>query len=311
MTGTRHSSVFGSIPGERPAELHGFLNRRLYHPLARALARRLVPTFVTPNMVSLVGGGFVVAAAIVYIQPGWPLPALFGLLLHMIWHVVDGADGDLARMTGKSSVRGELIDGICDYTSHIILYLVLASVMAHEIGPVAWAIIVAAGISHIIQANHFEVARRQYQWWVYGVVWMQNKRDEIAPRSGMGAIIAGYLALAGKLATRERGIEDAVVAAGADHDRLAKIRNIVREGYARPLSASSLLGANHRTITLGLSMLAGSPLYHMIYQIVGLNALLIWSLAVRRRAVSHIMAQLDVQAPDDKRRAFGAQIPSN
>jgi phosphatidylglycerophosphate synthase len=36
-------------------------------------------------------------------------------MLHMGWHVLDGADGDLARMTGRASPQGELFDGICDY----------------------------------------------------------------------------------------------------------------------------------------------------------------------------------------------------
>ena len=40
-------------------------------------------------------------------------------------HVVDGADGDLARLTGRSSPIGEMVDGLCDYLSHIVLYLVL------------------------------------------------------------------------------------------------------------------------------------------------------------------------------------------
>jgi phosphatidylglycerophosphate synthase len=289
--GARASAETLILP-ERPRELHDVLNRRLYHPLARALARKLASTFITPNMVSIIGGGFVVAAAFAYTQPGWPLTALVGLLLHMTWHIVDGADGDLARMTGRSSVRGELIDGICDYTSHIILYLMLGAVMAAGIGIISWIILVLAGASHIVQVNHYEVQRRRYQWWVYGTPWMQSNRAEIAAGSNMAAIITGYLAIAKRFASHEAMIDDAISSAAGDPARLAEIREIIRRAYAAPLSASTLLGANHRTIMLGLSMLVGSPLYHMVYQIIVLNLMLIRSIAVQRRAVTHILSVL-------------------
>jgi phosphatidylglycerophosphate synthase len=158
----------------RPRELQDSLNFHLYHPLAWRLALLLARTPLTPNIVSVIGGCCVVAAGIVYAQTylhswGWP-GALLGMLLHMTWHVVDGADGDLARITGRTSPLGELVDGICDYASHIILYLVLAWLLSFQIGSGwAWPIAVAAGVSHFVQANHVEVQRRQYQWWVYRV----------------------------------------------------------------------------------------------------------------------------------------------
>jgi phosphatidylglycerophosphate synthase len=277
----------------RPAELHDRLNRKIYHPLARRLALALVGTFVTPNMLSVMGALFVVAATIAYIQPGWPLPAIIGLLLHMTWHIVDGADGDLARMTGTNSVRGELIDGICDYSSHIFLYLTLGTVMAREIGEVAWVILVLSGASHIIQVNHYEVQRRQYQWWVYGIPWMASTPADFHKRSIMGLVKSGYLALAGKLASQESEIDTAI--AVNDHDnpaRLESIRSVIRGEFEKPLKAATLLGANHRTITLGVSMLAGSPVFHMVYQIVVLNILLLRSISVQRLAVAKIVSSI-------------------
>ena len=100
--------------GCRPAELQVFSNRALYHPLAARLARLLAPTAVTPNMVSMASGLCVVGAGVAYTELAWPASVLFGLLLHMSWHVLDGADGDLARLTGRSGPAGELVDGICD-----------------------------------------------------------------------------------------------------------------------------------------------------------------------------------------------------
>jgi len=58
----------------RPRELQDALNFHLYHPLAWQLARLLAKTPITPNVVSVIGGCFVVAAGIVYAQTfihGW------------------------------------------------------------------------------------------------------------------------------------------------------------------------------------------------------------------------------------------------
>lgn len=307
MTATSARSAFWPALPPRPRELHDGLNRRLYHPLARKLALRLAGTFVTPNMVSVAGALFVVAATLVYIQPGWPLPALFGLLLHMTWHVIDGADGDLARLTGKSSVRGELIDGMCDYSSHIFLYLTLGAGMAREFGPWAWVVLVISGASHIIQVNHYEVQRRQYQWWVYGLPWMSTVRADFGTRSLMGVIKSGYLALANRLSSHERAIETAIARVSHDPDHLASARAIVRQNFAGPLKASALLGANHRTITLGISMIATTPMYHMMYQIVVLNLVLFASLSVQRKAVRTIISQLSAPEPGDKPQASAGQ----
>src|ERR1700741_2754546 len=92
-----------------------------------------------------VGALLVVAAALLDAPPRVPLSALLGRALHMTWHVVDGADGDLARITGRSSPTGEMVDGLCDYASHIVLYLVLAWLLDFQIGHVAWVITVVAG----------------------------------------------------------------------------------------------------------------------------------------------------------------------
>ena len=36
---------------------------------------------------------------------------------------------DLARLTGKASPTGELVDGVCDYSAHVVLYVVLAAML--------------------------------------------------------------------------------------------------------------------------------------------------------------------------------------
>ena len=124
----------------RPVELEDWLNLRIYHPLSLRLARALSSTPVTPNAVSVAGGLTVAFAAAIYGSTTGALGALAAMLVHMAWHVVDGADGDLARMTGRVSPVGEIVDGLCDYLGHLVLYIVLASILAQDLGALGWVL---------------------------------------------------------------------------------------------------------------------------------------------------------------------------
>lgn len=292
---------------KRPArarELQDALNHYLYHPLAWQLARLLAPTPITPNMVSVLGGLMVVAAGFVYLNTTGPLWPMLGMLLHMSWHVVDGADGDLARITGRSSPLGELVDGICDYVSHIILYVLLALVLTRTMGAGwAWFWTLSAGASHIVQANHVEVQRRFYQHWTYGTPWLHNSsgnnRELFRDKGGVGwllrAFVAGYLRLAAGMSPNALRIDAAVTQAMANEPvRLAQIRAEVQREQRPLLVMLRYLGPNPRAILLGFAMIAGSPLWYFLYLSIGLNLLLMLSVRLHDAAAGRVVSRLEL-----------------
>lgn len=284
---------------KRPREMQDPLNFHLYHPLAWQLARRLARTPATPNMVSVFGGGMVVLAAAVYAQPWYPWSAVLGMALHMAWHVVDGADGDLARLTGRASPIGEMVDGLCDYLSHVVLYLVLGWLLAGTGGVWGgwhgWALVLAAGISHAVQSNHVEVQRRQYQHWVYGTAWLRGNHagpDSKTGRSWAGGLVSLYLGVASGMTPDALRIDAAVDAAKDNQARLAAIAAAVRSESPPLLRLCKVLGPNPRAPILGLSMLVGSPLWYMLYQTLVLNALLVLSVRRHNAAARRIAAAI-------------------
>jgi phosphatidylglycerophosphate synthase len=295
MSGDGSGKAASPSKPQRPRELQDPLNFYLYHPLAWRLALQLAKTPLTPNMVSVIGGCFVVAAGLVYAQPwGWQ-GALLGMLLHMTWHVVDGADGDLARITGRSSPLGELVDGICDYTSHIIVYLILGWLLSFQIGT-GWAIfaMLAAGLSHAVQSNHVEVQRRQFQWWVYGTPWLRNthKDDTKTGKFGFSEILTGYLNVASGMTPHALKVDAAVEAAKGKPAALDQITQHVRAEAQPLLLLLKFLGPNPRALVLGASMMAGSPLWYFIYQAVVLNLLLVASVILHNGAAKRIEARI-------------------
>jgi hypothetical protein len=285
---------------ERRAELQDPLNQYLYHPLARRLARLLLPTGISPNALSVAGCLLVWAAAWFYANVAWPTGALVGFALHLLWHVFDGADGDLARMSGKASATGELVDGVCDYSAHTMLYFVLAAILDDQLGGWAWALAAVAGASHIAQTNHAETQRRAYLWWAYGIPWLKHARergDEVFREQNWFSrtfswMARDYLKLAYWMAPNSARLDALVEETAGDPQRLARIHDTVRQSWRANLVFEKIVGPNPRTIMLGLSMLAGSPLWYFLGEAVLLNAILVASVMHHNRVGRRLVAQL-------------------
>jgi phosphatidylglycerophosphate synthase len=262
------------------------LNRFLFHPLSRRLAAALAPSFVTPNMVSISGAVLVLAAGAFYSFFGGAWAIALGFMLHLLWHVADGADGDLARLTGKASPRGEMIDGACDYLSHALIYLFLAIHLAEWIGLWAYALGWASGLSRVAQSNYAESQRRTYLWRAYGIPWMKQARasgSEVFRSRGLLTVLTrGYLWLADCLSPASDALDRAAEEAASDPVARRRLTRLSRPIYRGTLRLQSLLGANPRTILLGFSMALGSPLWFFLAETTVLNLLLLVSIRKQR-----------------------------
>ena len=286
----------GPVSRTRQAELEDGLNRYLYHPLSHHLALALRATPITPNMISVTSGLSIVVAAAAYTLLPFPQSVALGLLFHILWHVLDGADGDLARMTGRSSPLGELIDGAADYLGHVLLYTALAFYAQGW----CWVVTPLAAASRIIQANHVESVRRTYLWRAYGVPWLgqvKRGRDEVFQRRNPIArasdlVVSGYVALGGLLSPRSEEADALVEAAERTPESAGRARQIARTVGRRALAFQDWLGPNRRTLLLALSMAAGTPLWFFLFECTLLNIVLIASIARQRRVNAELAAAL-------------------
>jgi len=101
-----------------PVAYDGLVSRYLNRPLSRPIARSLVGTPLTPNAVTLITLAFAVAAAAMT-AAGWAIAA--GIAIQAV-SVVDGVDGDLARLKGMSTKLGHVLDAVTDrYADALIL----------------------------------------------------------------------------------------------------------------------------------------------------------------------------------------------
>jgi phosphatidylglycerophosphate synthase len=277
-------------PG-RPREVAETPNRRLGHPLSRALVDRLIASPVTPNQVSVSSVLAAAAGAACYLWLAWPWGAFCGLACWFVWHVLDGADGDLARRTGRASPFGELVDGVCDHASQALLYLAFAIILQRTLGGWAWALAAVAALSHFAQANAYETGRKTYRRWVYGAPWMRQDLERLSPaKRVLGRL---YMAISNLVSPAERELEVAMgpllAAGGQDAQRAA---SLYRDQQAALVRRSAILGGNARTIAAFLSMLLARPLWFFLYEIVVLNLALAVVVVWRGRRNRELAAML-------------------
>lgn len=246
-------------------------------------------------MVSAAGAAAIMFAAASYGLILAPWGVALGLFLHMIWHVLDGADGDLARLTGRSSARGELVDGICDYAGHIVLYVWMGAIAAGQIGVAGWALMWAAGASRLMQAAHYEGTRRQYQRVVYDTPWMGSEAPVIDAKRLRHLFVAYYLWLTDLVVPHGAALQ----AAARSPTMGAPLRHAMRQRGKALLAWTSLLSANYRTLAVGIAMLAGRPYWYFLFEIVVLGVVFIASLGRVRRVIATVL--VDAGASNTRR----------
>jgi len=99
----------------------GFMSRRFERRVSLALTRRLVGTRVTPDAMTLVSlaVGLVGAAFFLSSSPGYQL---VGALLFLAHSILDGCDGELARLKFMESRRGAILDFWGDNLVHVAVF---------------------------------------------------------------------------------------------------------------------------------------------------------------------------------------------
>ncbi|MGH7022148.1 MAG: CDP-alcohol phosphatidyltransferase family protein [Caulobacteraceae bacterium] len=273
-----------AAPG-RPSEIEAPSNLYLVHPVSRALVDRLARTAVTPNQVSAASVLAAGAAATSYVALPWPLNAFAGLAFQFLWHVLDGADGDLARRTGRASPLGELVDGVCDHVSQGLIYIAFALMAQRALGGWAWGVAAAAAASHFLQANAYETGRKTYRRYVYGAAWMRQ-----AGPSGPGAALARlYLAVSGLVSPGETAAERALEAVPADPRA-----TLYRAAFRPLIKTSGILDSNTRTLAAFLAVLIARPLWFFLFELTALNLALVGLALWRARVNAALVRGLTV-----------------
>ncbi len=143
----------------------GFMARNVERPISLRIARRLASTGITPNQITLLSVGIGLCGALFFLSAHW-LWQTVGALLFLAHSILDGCDGELARLRFQESRFGGIIDYWGDNIVHIIVFACMAIGWSLSIGA-SWPLLlgVAAALGNLGSA-----------WFVYWRV-MHTKKD--------------------------------------------------------------------------------------------------------------------------------------
>ena len=266
-------------------EVEGILDLYFYRKIGFWLAQFFARLNVTPAGVSLFGALCGVIAGHLYFYRNLSTN-IIGMALHVFANALDNADGQLARLTGRESREGRVIDSLADHLIFLSIYLHLALRCSIEgASPLVWLLAVTAGISHGLQGAAADYYRTTYLYFVKGGLPVDldssmilrssyrklRWRDQPWPKFLL-ALYLNFTRQQEMLAPRVKKLRD--TANGLFHGQLP---GWLRERYrssARPMFKWwGLLMTNTRMLVLFALLFIGQPIWYFWFELIPLNLL--------------------------------------
>jgi phosphatidylglycerophosphate synthase len=125
----------------------GFMSRHVERRVSLAITRRLVTTRITPNAMTLVSLAVGLLGASFFLSTGRVFQVV-GSLLFLAHSILDGCDGELARLKFLESRTGARLDFWGDNLVHVTVWVCMAigwSLAEHAAWPLLVGVLAVAG----------------------------------------------------------------------------------------------------------------------------------------------------------------------
>lgn len=167
----------------------GFVARRLNKPISVRLTRYfLVRTSITPNQITLFAAALGIAGCAL-VASGQFAAICLGFALEQLQSILDGCDGELARVRFAQSKLGAWLDTFVDDVLNVLM-TVATGVGLHRAGAGRWAVAVGvAGAAMLLLSNLIimrDMRRQKASGDLMDMVWWFSGGRRLAELSGGG-----------------------------------------------------------------------------------------------------------------------------
>jgi phosphatidylglycerophosphate synthase len=121
----------------------GFMARHVERPISLQISRRLAGTGITPNQMSLISVAVGICGGPFFLSSR-PLMQTIGALLFLAHSILDGCDGELARLKFQQSRWGGVLDFWGDNVVHTVIFACMGVGWSLSAGS-AWPLALGAG----------------------------------------------------------------------------------------------------------------------------------------------------------------------
>jgi hypothetical protein len=262
------------------------LDLYFYRPIGFLIAKAALYTPVTPTMLTVAGLGFGISSGFFFYDNESTRSLLLGACLLILAGIFDSSDGQLARMGGKSTKLGLILDGVCDNLVFASVYIGSGLTMTYLWGPWIWPLLLLAGACHSFQSSMLDYYNREYLFFgcgkVKGDYWnptLEEARTELNSANGGERLFwklrFSWLWQQNKLSSRQDGTRHhwKELLSGS---RSSEFQELYRSRNRLILRFWRLMGPNFHTILiLAFVFLRRFDLYLLLADILFLTAVLL------------------------------------
>jgi phosphatidylglycerophosphate synthase len=127
----------------------GIISRHLNRPISLRVTQWLLPTSFTPNQMTLVAAVFgVIGSILAWNGHYWGL--VLAALFLQIQSILDGCDGEIARLKHLKSRLGEWLDQVFDDLINISFLFAVGHGLAQQGSSFAWTVALISLVSHTL-----------------------------------------------------------------------------------------------------------------------------------------------------------------
>jgi hypothetical protein len=280
-----------------------FIDIHFYRPIGYRWALLFNKLNISPNTVTIAAIIIGIAAGICFYPTSLKINIL-GMFL-LIWaNSYDSADGQLARMTGKKSELGRMLDGMCGIVWFAVIYLAVGFRLAPVWGGWIWVLAVTTGFFHGKQAGMADYYRNIHLFFLKGkagselsdfAALKENHRQMSWKNDFADKLLAVYYINYTKeqeawtprfqqmmQQLREKYPEEVP----------AWFRSAFREKSLPLMKYTNMLSFNTRVIVLFIALFINLPWVYFVFELTALNAMLIYMVIRHERICKGFSEQL-------------------
>ena len=267
-------------------DMEELLDIWFFHPIGFEIAkfaagRKMTAMHVTYfGMAAGMAGGSMLAR---------PLTAFAGIMLMIFSSILDSADGQLARMTGQTSLLGRILDGVTGYLMFACAYIGLALWYTSEHPGAYWifGLMIAAGISTALQSSLYDYYRTAFaKITASGRIADDEKSEELAGAvrflydfygSYQKMFAGSHIKLMDSLCEKyPRGILD------------EKGRETYKQANIHVIHGWNMLGDNMRLAAAATAVFMNNPEWYFFFIIGTMNAVMAVMIFIQARVDSSV-----------------------
>ena len=280
-----------------------FIDIHFYRPIGYRWALLFNKMGVSPNAVTIASSVIGVAAGICYYPTDLAINIL-GMLL-LVWaNSYDSADGQLARMTGKKTPLGRILDGAAGDIWFITIYAAICLRLTPQWGIWIWVLAAITGFFHSKQAAMADYYRNVHLLFLKGksgseLSYSPHLKEHYREMSwrrefiyklfetfyinytvGQEQLTPQFQRLMNKIRTQYAG------------QAPESFRVAFREKSLPLMKYTNMLSFNTRVIALFISLLIDLPWVYFLFEMTVLNAMLVYMIYTHEQFCKRFMDEL-------------------